>query len=70
MPDAEAAVAAVEQKGGQVIVPASPMGQAGTMAVAVDPAGAVIGLWQPGDFAGFELLGSDQGCLPHVRVAP
>lgn len=54
VPDAEAAVAAVEQTGGQVIVPASPMGQAGTMAVAVDPAGAVIGLWQPGDFAGFE----------------
>jgi hypothetical protein len=24
----------------------------------------------PGDFAGFELLGSDQGCLPRIRVAP
>jgi len=24
----------------------------------------------PGDFAGFELLGSDQGCLPRLRVAP
>jgi hypothetical protein len=24
----------------------------------------------PGDLAGLELVGSDQGCLPHVRVAP
>jgi len=24
----------------------------------------------PGDLAGLELVGADQGCLPHVRVAP
>ena len=31
---------------------------------------APIDGYGPGDLAGFELLGRDQGCLPHVRVAP
>jgi hypothetical protein len=35
----------------------------GVIPVAIDGYGA-------GDFAGFELLGSDQGCLPRVRIAP
>ena len=31
---------------------------------------APIDGYGPGDDAGFELLGADQSCLPHVRVAP
>ena len=31
---------------------------------------APIDGYGPGDLAGFELLGADQGCLPHIRVAP
>lgn len=53
--DTEATLAAVESAGGKVIVPAMPVGESGTMAVAVDPAGAAIGMWQPGDFAGSDL---------------
>jgi hypothetical protein len=26
--------------------------------------------WGPGDLAGLELLGRDQGCMDHVDVAP
>jgi predicted enzyme related to lactoylglutathione lyase len=38
--------------GGQVIVPAMQVADAGTMAVVTDPGGASIGLWQPDQFPG------------------
>lgn len=53
VPDMEKALVAVDDAGGKVVVPAMPVGDSGTMAVAIDPAGAVIGLWQPGTFDGF-----------------
>ena len=31
---------------------------------------APIERYCPGDFAGLALVGSDHGCLPHIRVAP
>jgi predicted enzyme related to lactoylglutathione lyase len=39
--------------GGQVVVPAMPIADLGSMAFLVDPTGAGIGLWQPGSFPGF-----------------
>lgn len=42
---------------GQVIVPAMQVGQAGTMAFALDPAGAAIGLWQADQFGGITNAG-------------
>lgn len=53
VPDVESALRAASDAGGRVVVPAMPVGDAGTMAVILDPAGAAIGLWQPGDFVGF-----------------
>ena len=53
--DANATAAAIKEHGGTLFVePLDVMGQ-GTMAVAQDPAGAVFGLWQPGEHAGVEL---------------
>ena len=46
MEDVGKTLESVPGHGGQVIVPAMQVGQAGTMAVALDPAGAAIGLWQ------------------------
>ena len=46
VPDIDAAARAVEATGGQIAVPAMPAGDAGSMGVAIDPAGAAIGLWQ------------------------
>ncbi|MGH3278077.1 MAG: VOC family protein [Trebonia sp.] len=43
---------------GQVIVPAMQVGQAGTMGVALDPAGAAIGLWQADQFGGITNAGA------------
>ena len=43
--------------GGQVIVSAMPVGDLGVMAYVVDPGGAAIGVWQPGQHQGFLTLG-------------
>ena len=45
--DVNKTLESVPGHGGQVIVPAMQVGEAGTMAVALDPAGAAIGLWVP-----------------------
>ncbi|HEY2833071.1 MAG TPA: VOC family protein [Sporichthyaceae bacterium] len=45
--DAEATVAAIEQAGGQVFMPAMQVFDAGVMAVAADPTGANFRIWQP-----------------------
>ncbi len=45
---AEAVAALVGENGGQVMVAPMEIAEYGTMAVFVDPTGAVIGVWQPG----------------------
>lgn len=57
VPDATAATGAVRDAGGQVVFDAMPVGEFGTMALVTDPAGAFVGLWQPGKHKGFELYG-------------
>lgn len=51
--DAEASVERAAAAGAQVVAPAMPVGDLGAMAVLVDPAGAVFGLWQSGEHFGF-----------------
>jgi len=54
--DAEKTVAAVAEKGGQVIAPAMAVADLGVMAVVGDPTGAMIGIWQPGTHVGFSAV--------------
>jgi uncharacterized protein len=54
--DAKATVDTATEHGAQVIVPPSDVGDLGTMAVLVDPTGAAIGTWQPGEHKGFGVL--------------
>jgi predicted enzyme related to lactoylglutathione lyase len=54
--NAQATVDAAGSKGGQVVVPAMPVMELGTMAVVTDPGGAAIGIWQPGLHKGFGIL--------------
>jgi hypothetical protein len=54
--DAAATTAAVRDNGGAVIVEPMDVVGLGTMAIFSDPGGAVFGLWQPGSFAGAELV--------------
>lgn len=55
--DAAETARRAEAAGGQVIVPPHPVAELGTMMVFADPAGAVIGGWQPGTHRGFGYLG-------------
>jgi predicted enzyme related to lactoylglutathione lyase len=54
--DAEKSVAKATEHGAQVVVAPMAVGGLGTMAVIVDPGGAVIGMWQPGTHIGFGVL--------------
>ncbi len=51
--DAAATTASVTEHGGTVIVPPMAVGDMGTMAVYIDPAGGAFGVWQPGTHPGF-----------------
>ena len=51
--DGAATIAAAEAAGATVMVPPMPVGDLGSMMVVTDPAGAVIGFWQPGTHPGF-----------------
>lgn len=54
--DVEASVARIEAGGGTVLMPALAVMDAGSMAIAADPTGAIFALWQPGRHIGAELV--------------
>lgn len=56
--DAAATFAAANEAGATAVVPPMPVGDLGTMTIITDPAGAVVGTWQPGVHPGFSELGS------------
>ena len=45
-----------EAQGAEVVAPAMAVADLGVQAVLVDPTGAEVGAWQPGNFAGFTVL--------------
>jgi predicted enzyme related to lactoylglutathione lyase len=53
---ADDTIAKVEANGGQVYMPPMDVMAAGRMAVFADPEGAAIGLWQPGEHLGAQLV--------------
>lgn len=60
--DAGETLGKVRDAGGTVIVePMDVMGM-GKMAVFTDPTGAVCGIWEPGTFAGTEVVNEDGAC--------
>ena len=60
--DVAAAVGRVEGAGGSVMMPPMPVMDAGTMAVVVDPTGAVVCMWQPNEHIGAEVI-NEHGAL-------
>jgi uncharacterized protein len=54
--DADATTAKVREAGGQVLAEPMDVMDLGRMAVFIDPAGAVFGIWQPGTFVGAEVV--------------
>ncbi|MER7177799.1 VOC family protein [Streptomyces mesophilus] len=68
-PDALASARRIEDAGGRLVMEPMPVGPFGTMALAVDPEGAVFGLWQGGTHEGFERAGEpDSFCWTEVKV--
>lgn len=55
--DIDTAVLDATTAGARIVMEPMAVGGAGTMALGLDPTGAVFGLWQAGDFAGFEAYG-------------
>lgn len=55
--DIDAALAKVEPAGGSIMLPAMEVGEAGKMAVVVAADGAVVGMWQPVEFPGYDFTG-------------
>lgn len=55
--DVEAAAARATAAGAQLLMPPMAVMGYGSMAVLVDPAGAVVGLWQAGSHTGFDVVG-------------
>jgi len=53
VPDATVATGRLKDNGGQVFAGPQPVGDLGTMVVASDVGGAMIGMWQAGTHAGF-----------------
>lgn len=60
--DVDAAVGRVSAAGGAVIVPPMDVFEAGRMAVAADPTGAVFSLWQPNQMIGADVV-NDPGAF-------
>lgn len=60
--DADATAAAVKDAGGSVIAEPMDVMGLGRMAIFADSTGAVFGIWQPGTFAGAELV-NEPGAL-------
>jgi uncharacterized protein len=54
--DADATAEKVKGAGGQVLAEPMDVMDLGRMAVFADPTGAVFGIWQPGSFAGAEIV--------------
>ena len=54
--DAEATVATLKEKGGQVYAGPDPVGDLGVMVVAGDPTGAMVGFWESKQHTGFGVM--------------
>ena len=54
--DADAIARAVQENGGTMIAEPMEVSSYGRLAIFTDPEGAFFGIWEPGDFAGAELV--------------
>ncbi|MDR6612461.1 VOC family protein [Leifsonia sp. 1010] len=67
--DADTAERAALDAGAQVIAPTMTVGDQGRLAVIADPGGAVVGLWDPDQHRGFELVAEVGGLAWHELYA-
>ncbi|MCY1057629.1 VOC family protein [Nannocystis sp. SCPEA4] len=63
--DLEATARRVAAAGGKVVLERHPVGTLGFMMGVVDPTGAYVGMWQPGEHRGAEWIGAPGGMCWH-----
>ncbi len=70
--DIEASAKKATELGGNVFMPPMQVMDLGSMSLALDPTGAVHGLWQPKSFAGFGVVyeANSPGWFDHVSKDP
>ena len=61
--NADATLAAVEEAGGTVLLPAGDVGPLGRMGIGLDPSGAAFGVWQAGTMIGAALVNAPGGMV-------
>lgn len=61
--DADATAAAITANGGTLLAPVSDVGPLGRMCIAMDPTGAVFGVWQAGEHIGAEAVNRPGGLV-------
>jgi len=66
--DVDAAVDKVGSAGGQVLMPAFDIGEAGRMAFVADPTGPAVGLWQANRHIGATLVGEPGAPIWHELI--
>lgn len=66
--DADKTTALVGEAGGSVVAPPMDVADLGRMALYTDPAGAFLGVWQPGNHTGAELI-DDEGTLAWIETS-
>lgn len=54
--DADECAERIEELGGKIVVPVMPALNFGRFGFLTDPTGAALGIWEPGDHAGFEIV--------------
>jgi hypothetical protein len=64
-PDACATTAAALTHGGELLIEPLAIGTLGTMALVADPGDALVGVWQPGDHRGTEIVDEDGAPVWH-----
>jgi predicted enzyme related to lactoylglutathione lyase len=67
--DAAATAAAVTANGGQVYVPPMDVPEQGYMAIFGDASGAAVGVWQPREMKGYELVAEPGAAAWHELMA-
>jgi predicted enzyme related to lactoylglutathione lyase len=67
VPDIQAAAARFTDLGARIVVPPTEVGTLGHAAVAIDPVGAPLSLWQPGTHTGMQLA-HEQGAFTSVSL--
>ncbi|WP_158862855.1 VOC family protein [Leifsonia sp. AG29] len=67
--DAAATEASAQEAGATVLAPTMQVGDRGRLAVLADPGGAAVGLWEPEEHRGFELVDEPGGLGWHELYA-